>query len=316
MVRPKSFKPRSWIRTLEDLSSLPIHLAELTAKRMVREDFRKFLRSINAARIDGLQKEFFTKVGYLFNNQKRYSYADILADDGNGGIMDPTLIQTEISKSFSNSRSTQSHPHTPLQSADVRAAIERLSRGKAHSKDLVLDTSLHSKKNNRLFVCNLTRLLNHLLSTKNPLLYQGRLVPLNKDPTVIPTVNSLRFINISSPLLKIVELHLESELRIHLTPKLHEKQRGFTQKMSTTHNLAELYQKARDIMDGNGRCLIVFIDLKSAFDTVDHDLLFTRLQNDYSLPPNLVNSIRTIYVPRLGHLQPPFQSRRGFYKVA
>ena len=43
--------------------------------------------------------------------------------------------------------------------------------------------------------------------------------------------------------------------------------------MSTTHALLELVQEITSSLDNNKYAIGVFVDLKKAFDTVDHDIL-------------------------------------------
>ena len=43
--------------------------------------------------------------------------------------------------------------------------------------------------------------------------------------------------------------------------------------MSTTHALLELVEEITSSLDNNKYAIGVFVDLKKAFDTVDHDIL-------------------------------------------
>ena len=43
--------------------------------------------------------------------------------------------------------------------------------------------------------------------------------------------------------------------------------------MSTTHALLELAEEITSSLDNNKYAIGVFVDLKKAFDTVDHDVL-------------------------------------------
>ena len=50
-------------------------------------------------------------------------------------------------------------------------------------------------------------------------------------------------------------------------------QYGFRPSISTVHAAAELVEQIASAIDGQHCCAGVFIDLKKAFDTVDHELL-------------------------------------------
>ena len=58
---------------------------------------------------------------------------------------------------------------------------------------------------------------------------------------------------------------------------LSPSQYGFRSNMSTTHALLELVEEITSSLDNNKYAIGVFIDLKKAFDTVDHDILAKKL---------------------------------------
>lgn len=57
---------------------------------------------------------------------------------------------------------------------------------------------------------------------------------------------------------------------------------GFKEKCSTTHALISITESIRHSIDNNEISCGLFIDLKKAFDTVDHTILLTKL-NHYGI---------------------------------
>ena len=62
---------------------------------------------------------------------------------------------------------------------------------------------------------------------------------------------------------------------------LYELQFGFRAKHSTVHTLINITDKNRSALDNNKVACGIFIDLQKAFDTVNHEILLTKL--DYYL---------------------------------
>ena len=60
---------------------------------------------------------------------------------------------------------------------------------------------------------------------------------------------------------------------------LFEKQFGFRKKNSTVHALMEITEKIKESIDHGKFGCGIFIDLKKAFDTVNHEILLTKLEH-------------------------------------
>ena len=58
---------------------------------------------------------------------------------------------------------------------------------------------------------------------------------------------------------------------------LSPSQYGFRSSMSTTEALLDLVEEITTSLDKNKYTVGLFIDPKKAFDTVDHDILYTKL---------------------------------------
>ena len=60
---------------------------------------------------------------------------------------------------------------------------------------------------------------------------------------------------------------------------LYPLQSGFIEKCSTTHALISITESIRQSIDNNKFGCGIFIDLKKAFDTVNHAILLTKLKH-------------------------------------
>ena len=74
---------------------------------------------------------------------------------------------------------------------------------------------------------------------------------------------------------------------------LYLKQFGFRKNFSTAHVIINLIDSIENAFDKNKFACGVFIDLKKAFDTVDHEILFKKLWH-YGLNP--ISQTRMQYV--------------------
>ena len=60
---------------------------------------------------------------------------------------------------------------------------------------------------------------------------------------------------------------------------LFKNQFGFRKKCSTAHSLIEITEKIRESIDSGKYGCGIFIDLKKAFDTVNHEILLRKLEH-------------------------------------
>ena len=59
---------------------------------------------------------------------------------------------------------------------------------------------------------------------------------------------------------------------------LYRLQFGFSEGHSTLHALIEVMNEVHQNLDGNNFVIGVFLDLKKAFDTIDHKILLQKLE--------------------------------------
>jgi Reverse transcriptase (RNA-dependent DNA polymerase) len=127
----------------------------------------------------------------------------------------------------------------------------------------------------------------------------ARLHLINKVPFCTPTLDDLRPIMISSPLIKVMEAIALRELKQKIEPLICRAQVGFQSKMSTSVHLMRLIGRLKDIKSTvenySGKFFTIFVDFKSAFDKVDHTLLMERLKRDAGISESCLNIVRLLY---------------------
>ena len=76
---------------------------------------------------------------------------------------------------------------------------------------------------------------------------------------------------------KIIHNQLTDFLDLHNV--LSKQQFGFRRKHSTSHAISCLYEKLINNFENGDMSAVLFIDLKSAFDTIDIDILLQKLEH-------------------------------------
>ena len=104
------------------------------------------------------------------------------------------------------------------------------------------------------------------------------MVPIYKDGNQ-NDVGTYRPIAILSPIAKIFEKLVAKQIKSFMDAcnVLTKHQYGFRAKRTTIDAVAELTDEIRHALDSKGYVHCTFLDLKKAFDTVDHDILLNKL---------------------------------------
>ncbi len=126
----------------------------------------------------------------------------------------------------------------------------------------------------------------------------ARLHLLNKLKSGTPGLEDLRPIMITSPIVKVIEAIALQELQRKLEPLIAPAQTGFVSGFGTQVHILRLVGKMKDIQENphfkSGNWFVFFIDFKSAFDRVDHSLLFKKLETS-GISMRTINILKLLY---------------------
>lgn len=119
-----------------------------------------------------------------------------------------------------------------------------------------------------------------------------RLIALKKTSDRVPTVNLCRYIVVTSPVIKALELSLYDDLLKNSSSYLDFSQHGFLPGHNTRHNLIDVISQA-SMNFKNGYAL--FIDFRTAFDAAPRHLIYQLIRKYKILNEKQLNLLEFIH---------------------
>ena len=123
--------------------------------------------------------------------------------------------------------------------------------------------------------------------------FQARLIPLNKKFPDVPKPEDFRPIVVMSPLIKLLEARILDKLQDYLIRKLHRSQIGFVPGFDVSVNIYRALNRLNLRIRQKKRVFCLFLDFKSAYNTIPHDQLFVKMRKACS--EDEIQLVRAIY---------------------
>ena len=236
----------------------------------------------------------------IINLNKNYNFVPNYIVSGTNSYSDPksiancfndffTSIGNKIQKSvysnhvnFSNYLTNPSvnsffaNPTTPVEIIDL---ISSFKKNKATGPNSIPNKILHLVSDKISYpISNLIN-LSFGMGKFPTSIKQAKITPVHKKGSRL-NVDNYRPISLLSNINKIFEKLMYKRIYNFLSVQqsFFEMQFGFREKHSTFHALASLTELVRESLDKNKFVCGIFIDLKKAFDTVDHKILLKKLE--------------------------------------
>jgi len=237
----------------------------------------------------------FSKTAFSFlkkftrMDQKRRSIVSSIKDESGVILSDPSHVNEQLILTLKEIQLNPYYPlydrpvdfpkMLPLTQIECKMVLEQLSSGKAVAMDLMSDTLL-----SKCWIDKSACVFNDLWSIcldkikKVDHHFFARVIPLNKIYPALPTRKEFRPIVVMSVLVKILEARLLPKLREYLKKNLIVSQTGFVPNCGTTVNVVRAIERIKLRTSTGKNCYGLFIDLKNAYNTVIHELLFKILE--------------------------------------
>lgn len=188
-------------------------------------------------------------------------------------------VNTNRNNSITNNQINCNFYLRRFNNTDVLNIINSLNKNSANGYDNIPMKYFQHFSNN---LCSkLCSLINECTSTSNfpNVLKIAKVTPIYKSKSKTD-LNNYRPISVLPALSKILEKAIQNQLIKYLDENriINENQFGFVTKSSTLAACTQLINYIETAIDQNQFISCVFLDLKKAFDTVQHEILYNKLK--------------------------------------
>ena len=286
--------------------------------RMNNQEYSSFIKKINELNINKNKKEYFQRLRFYSEINKNVDILknlEIITDNNEIKLeINKDNIDKKIIEKYNNMLNNNGYKikynyknfYIILQPYEILDSLNKINTNKAVSFDYIPSNFINIIKNKLnknefiKFINNLTIFYNKLINYKElpEEIISSRLFCLNKVGNENGKLENIRPISIFGTLYKIMEKCINNRLLLVIENNkiLSKKQTGFIPKLGCEINLARLRQRVNDVLNinNNEQKYLLFIDLKNAYDSVDHNILFNKLKK-YNISDSLINIISKIY---------------------
>ena len=181
----------------------------------------------------------------------------------------------------------------PLSDEESIRIIDRMATNKAISFDLFSDVIF--SKGLKLKTSQIVKDLwsQESVNSLNDSHFEARLIPLNKKFPETPKPDEFRPIIVMSPIIKLLEARVLEKLQHYLTINLHRSQTGFVPRLDTFVNIHRAIKQIRHKLERKRSAFCLFLDFKSAYNTIPHEELFEKLER--ALSSKEIQLLKAIY---------------------
>ena len=115
----------------------------------------------------------------------------------------------------------------------------------------------------------------------------ANVVPIHKKGSKVEVTN-YRPISLTSLVMKVYERVIRDELLKRCSHILDQRQHGFLAQKSCCTQMVDFCDSLALSLNENIRSDVIYFDFQKAFDTVDHDLILSKLKHQYNIDGSLL----------------------------